>query len=83
MLHTPGEDDEEVNLEDLKDRSGETKDGYKKLRFCGRQAYNTSGWTPAVLINRATGSFQKLSTLCFAGIASGKMLRVSDRCFDK
>jgi hypothetical protein len=35
LSHTWGEDDEEVNFEDLKDSSGKTKDGYKKLRFCG------------------------------------------------
>jgi hypothetical protein len=35
LSHTWGEDDEEVNFEDLKDSSAKTKDGYKKLRFCG------------------------------------------------
>jgi uncharacterized protein with WD repeat len=38
LSHTWGEDDEEVNFRDLKDGSGKTKDGYKKLRFCGQQA---------------------------------------------
>jgi hypothetical protein len=38
LSHTWGNDDEEVNFEDLKDGSGKTKDGYKKLRFCGQQA---------------------------------------------
>src|SRR6266536_6272296 len=32
-------------------------------------AYATSGWTLAVLTNRAIGSFRKLLTRCFAGIA--------------
>ena len=35
LSHTWGEDDEEVNFGDLKDGSGKTKDGYKKLRFYG------------------------------------------------
>jgi hypothetical protein len=41
LSHTWGEDDEEITFEDLKDSSGKTKSGYKKLRFCGQQAaYN-------------------------------------------
>ena len=32
-------------------------------------AYNTFGWILAVSTNRAIGSFRRLSTLCFAGIA--------------
>jgi len=38
LSHTWGEDDEEVNFGDLKDGSRKTKDGYKKLWFCGEQA---------------------------------------------
>jgi len=38
LSHTWGEDDEEVNFEDLKDGSRKTKDGYRKLHFCGEQA---------------------------------------------
>jgi len=40
LLHTWGEGDEEVSFGDLKDSSArtKTKDGYKKLRFCGQQA---------------------------------------------
>lgn len=38
LLHTWGEDDEEVTFKDLKDGSGKTKNGYKKLWFCGQQA---------------------------------------------
>lgn len=33
LLHTWGEGDEEVIFEDLKDGSGKTKNGYKKLLF--------------------------------------------------
>jgi hypothetical protein len=47
LSHTWGDDDKEVNFKDLKNGSGETKDGYKKLRFCGQRplaiSYNTSG----------------------------------------
>jgi WD40 repeat protein len=38
LSHTWGDDDEEVTFEDLKDGSAKTKNGYKKLRFCGQQA---------------------------------------------
>ena len=38
LSHTWGKDKEEVNFEDLKNSSGETKDGYKKLRFYRQQA---------------------------------------------
>ena len=42
LSHTWGEDDEEVTFEDLKDGSGKTKNGYKKLSFCGQQAARNS-----------------------------------------
>jgi hypothetical protein len=38
LSHTWGEGDEEVTFENLKDGSGKTKNGYKKLQFCGEQA---------------------------------------------
>jgi hypothetical protein len=38
LSHTWGEDNEEINFEDLKDGSGKLKDGYRKLHFCGEQA---------------------------------------------
>jgi hypothetical protein len=38
LSHTWGEDGEEVEFGDLMDGSGKTKDGYKKLYFCGEQA---------------------------------------------
>ena len=38
LSHTWGDDDEEVNFKDLTDGSGKTKDGYRKIRFCGEQA---------------------------------------------
>ena len=42
LSHTWGEDDEEVTFDNLKDGSGKTKNGYKKLRFCGEQAARDS-----------------------------------------
>ena len=38
LSHTWGEDDKEVNFEDLKDGFEKTKDGYRKLHFCREQA---------------------------------------------
>jgi hypothetical protein len=38
LSHTWGDDNEEVSFRDLKDGSGKTKDGYRKIRFCGEQA---------------------------------------------
>jgi hypothetical protein len=38
LSHTWGEDGEEVDFGDLMGGSGKTKDGYKKLYFCGEQA---------------------------------------------
>ncbi|KAH8585693.1 hypothetical protein B0O99DRAFT_120515, partial [Bisporella sp. PMI_857] len=38
LSHTWGDDDQEVTYKDLAEGSGESKVGYKKLRFCGEQA---------------------------------------------
>jgi hypothetical protein len=38
LSHTWGADYEEVTLEDLRNSTGTTKAGYKKLQFCGDQA---------------------------------------------
>jgi hypothetical protein len=38
LSHTWGADTEEVNFRDLIDGTGESKDGYRKIRFCGEQA---------------------------------------------
>jgi hypothetical protein len=38
LSHTWGADTEEVNYRDLIDGTGERKDGYRKIRFCGEQA---------------------------------------------
>jgi hypothetical protein len=42
LSHTWGEDNEEITFNNLKDSSGKTKNGYKKLRFCGQQAARNS-----------------------------------------
>jgi hypothetical protein len=59
LSHTWGEDDEEVNFEDLKDGSGKTKNGYKKLRFCGQQAARDGlqyFWVDTCCINKSRDS---------------------------
>ncbi|KIM95286.1 hypothetical protein OIDMADRAFT_183875 [Oidiodendron maius Zn] len=38
LSHTWGADTEEVSLRDLIDGTGKSKDGYRKIQFCGEQA---------------------------------------------
>ena len=38
LSHTWGADAEEVNFRDLIDGTGKSKDGYRKIQFCGEQA---------------------------------------------
>ncbi|KAH8653272.1 heterokaryon incompatibility protein-domain-containing protein [Tricladium varicosporioides] len=38
LSHTWGEDTEEVTFQDLKDGTGKSKAGYKKIQFCGERA---------------------------------------------
>lgn len=38
LSHTWGDDDQEVNYRDLREGSGRTKVGYRKIQFCGKQA---------------------------------------------
>ncbi|PVH69230.1 HET-domain-containing protein [Cadophora sp. DSE1049] len=59
LSHTWGEDDEEVTFEDLKDGSGKTKNGYKKLRFCGQQAARDGlqyFWVDTCCINKSNST---------------------------
>jgi WD40 repeat protein len=59
LSHTWGEDDEEVTFEDLKDGSGKTKNGYRKLRFCGQQAARDGlqyFWVDTCCINKSRDS---------------------------
>ncbi len=59
LSHTWGEDNEEVTFENLKDGSGKTKNGYKKLRFCGQQAARDGlqyFWVDTCCINKSRDS---------------------------
>ncbi|KAH8800856.1 heterokaryon incompatibility protein-domain-containing protein [Xylogone sp. PMI_703] len=59
LSHTWEEDDEEVTFEDLKYGSGKTKNGYKKLRFCGQQAARDGlkyFWVDTCCINKSRDS---------------------------
>jgi hypothetical protein len=38
LSHTWGADDDEVTFDDVKNGSGNSKAGYKKILFCGEQA---------------------------------------------
>lgn len=38
LSHTWGPDTEEVTFKDLTERTGENKEGYRKLAFCAKQA---------------------------------------------
>jgi hypothetical protein len=40
LSHTWGADDKELTFKDLVDGIGKTKAGYRKIRFCGKQAAN-------------------------------------------
>jgi hypothetical protein len=57
LSHTWGEDNEEVTFEDLKEGSGKTKNGFKKLWFCGRQAARDGlqyFWVDTCCINKSS-----------------------------
>jgi len=57
LSHTWGEDDKEVNFGDLNDSSAKTKDGYKKLWFCGQQAARDGlqyFWVDTCCINKSS-----------------------------
>jgi hypothetical protein len=88
LSHTWGEDEEEVNFEDLKDSSGKTKDGYRKLHFCGEQAARDGlqyFWVDTCCINKSNStelSEAINSMFRWYRNAASKVLRVSDRCFD-
>ena len=40
LSHTWGSDDEEVTFNDLTNGAGKDRPGYRKIRFCGKQAAN-------------------------------------------
>jgi len=56
LSHTWGPDDEEVTFEDLAKGTGENKYGYRKIRFCGEQAWKDGlqhFWIDTCCINKA------------------------------
>jgi len=56
LSHTWGPDDEEVTFEDLAKGTGGNKYGYKKIRFCGEQAWKDGlqyFWIDTCCINKA------------------------------
>lgn len=56
LSHTWGPDDEEVTFEDLAKGTGGNKDGYKKIKFCGEQAWKDGlqyFWIDTCCINKA------------------------------
>src|SRR4051812_29641219 len=55
LSHTWGLDDEEVTFQDLKDGTGKSKAGYRKIRFCGKQAASDNlqhFWVDSCCINK-------------------------------
>ncbi|KAH8205787.1 hypothetical protein TruAng_000063 [Truncatella angustata] len=63
LSHTWGEDDDEVDFQDIITRKGQEKTGYQKILFCGRQAKRDGldhFWVDTCCIDK--DSFQELLT---------------------
>jgi hypothetical protein len=59
LSHTWGDDQDEVNFDDLKDESCKNKAGYVKIRFCGEQAKRDNleyFWVDTCCINKANNT---------------------------
>ncbi|KAI9782682.1 MAG: hypothetical protein M1839_004669 [Geoglossum umbratile] len=59
LSHTWGPDDEEVTFNDLVNGTGESKAGYRKIRFCRRQASNDGlefFWSSSAELSEAINS---------------------------
>jgi hypothetical protein len=59
LSHTWGPDEEEVTYNDLINKTGEHKSGYKKIRLCGTQAKNDGldyFWIGTCCINKASSA---------------------------
>ncbi|OCK99480.1 HET-domain-containing protein [Cenococcum geophilum 1.58] len=59
LSHTWGSDGEEVTFKDLIDGTGKTKAGYRKIRFCGKQAANDGlqfFWVDTCCINNLSSA---------------------------
>jgi hypothetical protein len=79
LSHTWEADDQEVTFEDLADGSGERKAGYRKIRFCGKQA-NSDGieyfWVDSCCIDKLSSS-----ELAEAINSMFRWYRNADRCY--
>ncbi len=56
LSHTWGDDNQEVTFQDLTERSGKSKAGYQKIRFCGEQAAHDGlryFWVNTCCINKS------------------------------
>ena len=59
LSHTWGSDDEEVTFNDLVNGAGKSKTGYRKIRFCGKQAANDGlqfFWVDTCCINKSSST---------------------------
>ncbi|KAI9775933.1 MAG: hypothetical protein M1839_000722 [Geoglossum umbratile] len=57
LSHTWGSDDEEVTFNDLANGAGKSKTGYRKIRFCAKQAANDGlqfFWIDTCCINKSS-----------------------------
>ncbi|KAI9862356.1 MAG: hypothetical protein M1813_004832 [Trichoglossum hirsutum] len=59
LSHTWGSDNEEVTFKDLTNGAGKDKPGYRKIRFCGKQAANDGlrfFWIDTCCINKSSST---------------------------
>jgi len=59
LSHTWGADEEEVTFRELLDGTGKTKAGYRKIRFCGKQAVNDNlqyFWVDTCCIDKSSST---------------------------
>jgi hypothetical protein len=59
LSHTWGTDDEEVTFKDMMEGTGKAKSGYRKIRFCGKQAANDGirfSWVDTCCIDKSSSA---------------------------
>jgi hypothetical protein len=59
LSHTWGADDQEVTFQDICNATGSTKNGYRKIQFCGQQAQQDGlkyFWVDSCCINKSSSS---------------------------
>jgi hypothetical protein len=59
LSHTWGSDDDEVTFQDIMERTGKSKAGYRKIRFCGEQAKQDRlqhFWVDTCCINKSSSA---------------------------